>query len=118
MARSAGLRQRQFALAIRGTAIVAMVALMGLLPQAGCNQRNPRDTEASGELKKFQGLKGKIDIAGGTAHIQIMNEAIKRINGVNPDIRITVAVALWSKQVLVFFNRNVVSSHSKRTRVP
>src|SRR5262249_2605218 len=37
------------------------------------------------------GLKGKIDIAGGTAHIPIMNEAAKRINAANPDIRITVA---------------------------
>jgi phosphate transport system substrate-binding protein len=41
-------------------------------------------------LQQFAGQKGKIDIAGGTAHIPVMNEAAKRIMTVNPDIRITV----------------------------
>ena len=42
-------------------------------------------------LDSFKGQKGKLDIAGGTAHIPVMQEAAKRIMSVNPDIRITVA---------------------------
>ena len=45
----------------------------------------------AGELDVFTGLKGKIDIAGGTAHIPVMNDAAKRIMQANPGIRITVA---------------------------
>ncbi len=43
------------------------------------------------ELDRFIGLKGTIDIAGGTAHIPVMNDAAKNIMKFNPDIRITVA---------------------------
>ncbi|HNR49981.1 MAG TPA: phosphate ABC transporter substrate-binding protein [Deltaproteobacteria bacterium] len=43
------------------------------------------------ELDRFAGLKGTIDIAGGTAHIPVMNDAGKNIMRFNPDIRITVA---------------------------
>lgn len=43
------------------------------------------------ELDRFTGLKGTIDIAGGTAHIPVMNDAAKNIMRFNPDIRITVA---------------------------
>jgi len=42
-------------------------------------------------LAPFAGLKGTIDIAGGTAHIPVMKEAAKRIMTANPDLRITVA---------------------------
>jgi len=42
-------------------------------------------------LAAFAGLKGKIDIAGGTAHIPVMKEAARRIMTYNPNIRITVA---------------------------
>ncbi len=42
-------------------------------------------------LADFQGLKGSLDVAGGTAHIPIMKEAAKRIMAQNPDIRISVA---------------------------
>lgn len=42
-------------------------------------------------LDTFKGQKGTLDIAGGTAHIPVMQEAAKRIMSVNPDIRITVA---------------------------
>ena len=45
----------------------------------------------AGELDRFKGLKGSLDIAGGTAHIPVMKEAAKRIMTANPDIRITVA---------------------------
>ena len=46
---------------------------------------------AAGELDAFSGLKGKIDVAGGTAHIPVMNDAAKRVMQANPAIRITVA---------------------------
>ncbi len=42
-------------------------------------------------LDAFSGLKGTLDIAGGTAHIPIMKEAAQNIMRTNPDIRITVA---------------------------
>lgn len=45
----------------------------------------------AGELDGFIGKTGKIDIAGGTAHIPVMKEAAKRIIQVNPALRITVA---------------------------
>lgn len=45
----------------------------------------------AGDLDAFAGKHGKIDIAGGTAHIPVMKEAAKRIMQSNPDIRITVA---------------------------
>ncbi|MDO4988680.1 MAG: phosphate ABC transporter substrate-binding protein [Synergistes sp.] len=46
---------------------------------------------AAAPLDTFKGQKGKIDIAGGTAHIPVMKEAAKRIMAANHDIRITVA---------------------------
>lgn len=46
---------------------------------------------AAAPLDAFKGQKGKVDIAGGTAHIPVMQEAAKRIMTANPDIRITVA---------------------------
>ncbi|MBQ9881388.1 MAG: phosphate ABC transporter substrate-binding protein [Synergistes sp.] len=46
---------------------------------------------AAAPLDVFAGQKGKLDIAGGTAHIPVMKEAAKRIMTKNPDIRITVA---------------------------
>ncbi len=47
-------------------------------------------TQAS-DLQGFEGMKGTIDIAGGTAHIPVMNEAAKRIMTRYPDIQISVA---------------------------
>lgn len=43
------------------------------------------------DLDVFAGKSGKIDIAGGTAHIPVMKEAAKRIMQKSPGIRITVA---------------------------
>jgi phosphate transport system substrate-binding protein len=43
------------------------------------------------ELDRFASIEGALDIAGGTAHIPVMNEAAKRIMTFNPRIRITVA---------------------------
>lgn len=45
----------------------------------------------AGELDRFAGLKGKIDIAGGTAHIPVMKDAAKSIMSKFPGINITVA---------------------------
>lgn len=43
------------------------------------------------ELDKFSKFQGTIHIAGGTAHIPIMEEAAKRIMTFNPKIRIFIA---------------------------
>lgn len=48
-------------------------------------------TAVAATLDAFKGMKGTLDIAGGTAHIPVMKEAAKRIMTANPDIRITVA---------------------------
>ena len=42
-------------------------------------------------LDSFKGQKGNIDIAGGTAHIPVMQKAAQAIMTANKDIRITVA---------------------------
>jgi phosphate transport system substrate-binding protein len=42
------------------------------------------------DLDPFAGLEGSISIAGGTAHIPVMNDAAKNISTFNPKIRITV----------------------------
>lgn len=42
-------------------------------------------------LDAFSGLKGTLDIAGGTAHIPVMKAAAQNIMEANADIRITVA---------------------------
>ncbi len=42
-------------------------------------------------LDAFKGLEGKIDIAGGTAHIPVMTQAARDIMTFNPRVRITVA---------------------------
>ena len=42
-------------------------------------------------LDPFKGMKGSLDIAGGTAHIPVMKQAAQNIMTFNPDIRITVA---------------------------
>lgn len=46
---------------------------------------------AASPLDNFKGLKGTLDIAGGTAHVPVMKEAAKRIMETNRDIRISVA---------------------------
>ena len=43
----------------------------------------------AGDLDRFTNLEGTLDIAGGTAHIPVMNEAAKRIMTFNPQVRIT-----------------------------
>ncbi len=43
------------------------------------------------ELDAFAGKKGRVDIAGGTAHIPVMKNAAKRIMQANSGIRISIA---------------------------
>ncbi|EKD36866.1 MAG: PstS5 [uncultured bacterium] len=45
----------------------------------------------SGDLDAFNGQKGNLKIAGGTAHIPVMKEAAESIMTSNPEIRITIA---------------------------
>ena len=56
------------------------LAMLGIASFAGADALAP-----------FAGLKGTIDIAGGTAHIPVMKEAAKRIMTASPELRITVA---------------------------
>jgi len=55
--------------------------LMSLCPTPG----------RAGALESFKALDGTLDIAGGTAHIPVMQDAAKNIMQVNPKIRITIA---------------------------
>ncbi|HQI82349.1 MAG TPA: phosphate ABC transporter substrate-binding protein [Deltaproteobacteria bacterium] len=68
---------------MKRVSIIAITMSMCALLVAG--------TAHGSELDRFAGLKGTIDIAGGTAHIPVMNEAAKNIMKFNPAIRITVA---------------------------
>ncbi|WP_419785475.1 phosphate ABC transporter substrate-binding protein [Pseudodesulfovibrio sp.] len=42
-------------------------------------------------LDAFKGQKGEISIAGGTAHIPVMEKAARNVMTANPDIRVSVA---------------------------
>ncbi|MDL2284265.1 phosphate ABC transporter substrate-binding protein [Oxalobacter sp. OttesenSCG-928-P03] len=46
---------------------------------------------SASELDAFKGMRGQIDIAGGTAHIPVMKDAARKIMQANPDIRISIA---------------------------
>lgn len=67
---------------MRKTLLPTLLSLSLLLPAASAQ---------AGELDPFTGKSGKIDIAGGTAHIPVMKEAAKRIMQKAPGLRITVA---------------------------
>ena len=74
---------------MRGTILLA-AALLALV--AGCGPEEAKDPVAlTGALAPLAKLEGNLDIAGGTAHIPVMNEAAKRIMTANPGIRITIA---------------------------
>ncbi len=65
-----------------GVSTLLVLVLMGLLFFS-----NPA---LCGDLDSFAGLEGTINIAGGTAHIPVMNDAAKAIMTYNPKIRITI----------------------------
>ena len=72
----------------------------------------------AGELDAFAGKKGKIDIAGGTAHIPVMKDAAKRVMQANPDIRISVAITFMVVATAVLYigcARLLVSGRGMRT---
>ena len=47
--------------------------------------------DIAGDLGRFEGAKGTLRIAGGTAHIPVMKEAARRIMAASPDVKITIA---------------------------
>lgn len=65
-------------------------ALLAVLCIASCGAQPESGVTASTDLQVFQDLEGTLDIAGGTAHIPVMEEAAKRIMTAFPNIRITV----------------------------
>ncbi len=74
--KSTGILRKRFDV----VAILSVFLLLGLLQSvAFCDA-----------LDGFAGLEGTISIAGGTAHIPVMNDAAKEIMTFNPKIRITV----------------------------
>jgi phosphate transport system substrate-binding protein len=56
-----------------------------------CGDRPDPEQALSKELESFRGMEGTLDIAGGTAHLPVMEEAAKRIMSAFPKIRITIA---------------------------
>ena len=75
-------------MSIRSVALIVLAALFPGL--AGCGETPATTSPPSGDLAVFEGLEGTIDIAGGTAHIPVMEEAAKRIQKAWPQVRITV----------------------------
>ncbi len=74
----------------RGAAAAAL-ALMAIGSGCGGGAGEPGGAKATAALTPFLSLEGKLDIAGGTAHIPVMVAAQKRIMQANPAIAITVA---------------------------
>ena len=66
---------------------LAKASLFGVLFVAGGSLA----AHAAATLDTFTGMEGTISIAGGTAHIPVMNTAAKNIMTHNPKIQITVA---------------------------
>lgn len=64
--------------------------LLAVLCIAACGSQREAGTTPSPDLQAFEGLEGTLDVAGGTAHIPVMEEAAKRIMKAWPKIRITV----------------------------
>lgn len=64
--------------------LIGMFFLISLLYAGGVNAQEA-------PLKAFDGLKGTLKIAGGTAHIPVMEEVAKRVMTYNPDIQVSIA---------------------------
>lgn len=70
---------------------IATILSLSLMLTLGASAALAADASAdSAALAPFKGLKGTLDIAGGTAHIPVMKDAAKNIMQANGDIRITV----------------------------
>nr|MEE4268547.1 hypothetical protein [Candidatus Krumholzibacteria bacterium] len=76
-------------IALSCSALILLVAIL----LAGCGQKqdNTPAADTTGPLVAFAPFSGELNIAGGTAHIPVMNAAAEKIMKANPDIRITVA---------------------------
>ena len=72
-------------------AVAGGVVLMAMGSGCGGGAGEPGGVKATAALTPFLSLEGKLDIAGGTAHIPVMEAAQKRIMQVHPAIAITVA---------------------------
>jgi len=68
--------------------VLLALAFAGLM---ACGDAPDAAGPASKDLAPFAGLEGTLDIAGGTAHIPVMEEAAKRVMKAYPAIHITVA---------------------------
>ena len=65
------------------------LAAAGVLALASCGSKTEPVT-ATADLEPLLAFDGELDIAGGTAHLPVMQEAAKRIMQANPKVRITV----------------------------
>ena len=70
--------------------LVALWLALCVAAANGCG-REATPPSSGPAVRTRPGLEGKIDIAGGTAHIPVMKEAAKRLMAANPGLRITVA---------------------------
>lgn len=72
--------------------IPSVLLLTGLFlsPCASFSAALQSDADVSTDLAPFTALEGTLRIAGGTAHLSVMEEAKKRIMTANPDIQIMV----------------------------
>lgn len=64
-----------------------LIMLMAVLALSAAPPSRAQESPLAG----FKDLEGKIDIAGGTAHIPVMKDAAEAVMKANPKIRITVA---------------------------
>ena len=77
--------------------VLLSLSLLSLSLLAGCGggdqEKSSADhaSQVDASLQGFQGLAGTLDIAGGTAHIPVMEKAARAIMTAYPDIAITVA---------------------------
>ncbi|MBK1791178.1 phosphate ABC transporter substrate-binding protein [Persicirhabdus sediminis] len=75
---------------MKSTLLLGSVICLSAL--SSCSDSSSKQNEnASAELKVFADQSGKLDIAGGTAHIPVMKAAAKEIMQFNPQIKITIA---------------------------
>lgn len=73
----------------RNAVALLLVIAMGTGVVA-CGDAPDAVTPPSADLQPFEGLEGTLDIAGGTAHIPVMQEAAQRIQRAWPAVHITI----------------------------
>lgn len=70
--------------------VVLVLAAFALAGLSACGDERGTGAPASKDLARFAGLRGTLDVAGGTAHIPVMEEAAKQVERAYPAIHITV----------------------------